>query len=244
MKNLYFTFLLLLWVRGSILAQAPIQGVDAQNNINTLGGNYAGVNTVRVFDERYKGVKGTACVFDKWYPTDIYLTNGAIHQKILAKLDVYKGQDLVVLRKDKGDSMIVKYESIKSFVIENTDANKQHVFAKFQVGENKTSEFCEVLHQGKFSLIAYRTKTLLPADYQGAYNAGRYYDEFLPNTELFIVTPDNQIIKLKKSKKALLKILNQSEKEFVEYIEKNKIDFEKEGDIANAVAFYNNLSNK
>jgi hypothetical protein len=242
MKTRHLIFLTLFLVPTSLLAQKPLEGVDAQNNVNALGGNYNPTNnTVRVFDERYKGFKGTACFFDHWYPTDILFQNGMKYEKMMTKLDIYKQQELVVFRKEKKDSITLKDESIKAFVIENTDKGKKHTFKRFQVGENKLGDFCEVLHEGKYSLIAHHTKTILAADFKGGYSVQRFYDEFILSVEFYIVSPDNQVIKLKKSKKALSKILNQYPKEFGDYLDKNDIDFKKEETIASAVAFYNGL---
>ncbi len=243
MKTLTFISLIFFMASTSLVAQKPLEGVDAQSNMNAIGGSYnpTSNNTVRVFDGRYKGFKGTACFFDQWYPADIVFQNGIKYEKIMTKLDIYKQQEIVIIRKEKGDSITLKDEAIKIFVIDNTETGRKHTFKRFQVGENRLGDFCDVLCEGKYALIAHRNKTLIPADFKGGYSTERFYDEFILTVEFYIVTPDNQIIKLKKSKKALSKILNQNEKEFADFLDKNDIDFKKEETLIGAVAFYNGL---
>lgn len=225
-------------------AQKQLEGIDAQNNLNALGAAYSPTsnNTVRTFDGRYKGFKGTACVFDKWYPTDIYFMNGTKFEHQPCKFDIYKQQDLVVLRKAKRDSIILQNESIKAFEIYNEDTEKKHLFKKFMLDKNNhVALFCEVLHEGKYSLILYKEKTLLAADFKGAYSVERFYDEFLIDSEYYMVDSDNQVIKIKKSEKALLKVLTNHPELMKKYLKENPLDFKNEVTIAKAVAYYNSL---
>lgn len=226
-----------------IFAQQALEGIDAQNNLNALGANYnpTANNTVRVFDGRYKGFKGTACVFGKWYPTDIYFKNGSKYENQPCKFDIYKEQDLVVLRKAKRDSIILQNESISRFDIYDEDAEKKHIFKKFTLENNGSNVFCEVLHEGKYALILYREKTLLAAEFKGGYSVERFYDEFLMSSDYYLITPEKQIVKLKKSEKALLKILSNHPEKMKNYLKEHELDFKNEETIGKAVAYYEGL---
>ena len=241
-----FCLLVSIFVSSSLyaIAQKQLEGIDAQNNLNALGADYSPTanNMVRTFDGRYRGFKGTACVFDKWYSTEIFFTNGTKYENQPCKFDIYKQQDLVVFRKVKRDSIILQPESIKAFVILNEDTGKKHLFKKYflEKGSNMVV-FCEVLSEGKHTLLLYREKTLLAADYKGGYSAERFYDEFLMATDYYIVNPDKQVLKLKKSEKAFLKLCTENQSKMKDFLKENPLDFKKEETIAKAIAYYNSL---
>jgi hypothetical protein len=221
------------------------QAVGLENDLKKLlpeGGFRTGAtNILRTFGNGSKGFEGTPYVFDEWYPTDIILSDGYKFERIFTKLDIYQEQDVLVLDKSKGDSIAVEDKQIISLVIDNNQTGKKHIFKKFQVGSGKSPRFCEVIYEGKYTLIVYQMKSILKADIGNSQSSGRYYDKFVSNIEFYIVTPDNQILKIKKSKKGLLNILNQYEKEFEEYLDKNKVDFDDRKTLESALAFYNSL---
>jgi hypothetical protein len=243
MKTLIFIFLFFCISILETIAQRALEGADAQNNLNALGTAYSPANnTVRTFDDRYKGFKGTACVFDKWYPTDIYFTNGTKFENQPCKFDIYKQQDLVVLRKAKKDSIVLQNQTVSAFAIYNEDTEKKHTFKKYFLEKgDKEGFFCEVLAEGKNTVLYYREKTLLLADFKGAYSAARFYDEFLLNAEYYMLIADNQIIKLKKNEKSLLKILPEHQEKMKVFLKENPLDFKNEETIAKAVSYYNSL---
>jgi hypothetical protein len=248
MKIIFLTLILLLCFLTTVLfAQTPTQtqAISIENDLKKVlaGGAYnmAGNNMIRSFGTQSRGFEGTPCVFGEWYATDIYLKDGFKYEKVPAKLDVYKEQELVVLRKKEGDSILVNDALVAHFEINNTTTGRIHIFKRYQVGINSADKFCEVVHEGKYSIVAYHMKTLLASDFQGAQSTGRYYDKFLSAIEFYIITPDKDVIKIKKSKKSLLQALKHNKIEFEAYLDKNKIDFDKKETLASALAFYNSL---
>ncbi len=244
--NLTMLFLLLSTLS---LAQTPTQtqAISIENDLKKIlpGGSYnlAGNNMIRAVGNKSYGFEGTPCVFDEWYPTDIYLKDGFKHEKVPTKLDIFKEQELVALRKESGDSIVVDDRVVSYFEMTNTSSGQKYVFKRYTVNNSKTDKFCEVLHEGKYSIIVHHMKTLLAADFQGAQSAGRYYDKFLSAVEFYIVTPDKEVVKVKKSKKGLLQALKHNKEAFEDYLDKNKVDFDKKETLAGALAFYNGLLN-
>ncbi len=224
------------------------QAVSLENDFRKLlvDGNLNRASTMmmRGFDNRAKNFRGTPYFFDEWYLTEIHLKDGYKFEHIFAKLDIFKEQELMVLRKEKGDSILVDDATIAYFIMQNPDTGTKHAFKRYTVGSSKGERFCEVLHEGKYTAIAFQTKSIIPADVGNSQSSGRDYDKFVSNTEFFIVTPENKVVRIKKSKKGLLQILNQHEKEFEAYLAKNKLDFDKKEALAEAVAFYNSLLEK
>jgi hypothetical protein len=226
----------------------PNQAVSLENDFRKLlvDGNLNRASTMmmRGFDNRTKNYRGTPYFFDEWYVTDIHLKDGYKFGGIFAKLDIFKEQELMVLRKDKGDSILVDDATVAYFIMQHPETGTKHIFKRYEVGSSKGERFCEVLQEGKYTAIVFQTKSIIPADVGNSQSSGRDYDKFVSNTEFFIITPENEVVKLKKSKKGLLQILNQYEKEFEAYLAKNKLDFDKKETLAAAVAFYNSLLEK
>ncbi len=78
------------------------------------------------------------------------------------------------------------------------------------------SRFSTIRAAGYTSFIK---KEFLKANYEGGYSADRKYDEFVDKYDLLIMKEgDNTIYKLKNSKKYIISIFPDKEKEITSYI--------------------------
>lgn len=225
-----------------------VQAVSFENDLRKLFANDGTLNRgtnmmMRTFDNRGKMYEGSPSVFPQWLPADIHLKDGGVLKQIPAKLDVYQAQELMVLRRETGDSLIVDSSVVNFFVLTDSVQKTKHLFRRFPVGDKNAQKFCEVLHEGTYSLIVYHYRTFLPSDIGKAQTTGRYYDKFISHADFFIVGPDKKLIKIRKSRKGLLKALP-AQKDFTAYLQANKPDFGNLQSLAAAVAFYNALANQ
>jgi hypothetical protein len=202
---LYLAFFLIPLLAVAQNTTSP-QGLDQQQNVDALGGNS---NLVRTYDNRYQGVKNSPYFMEDWYIGDVVLENGARYEKVLLKLNTY-ADELVMRRKDKADSLVIDKKQVKRFTISlREEAESVFNFVKLKHKGAPEGEYFHEMVAGKYSLLGKYKKSILKADFQGGYSAGRYHDEYVPNTNYFVIGPDiPEPLKLKTSEKALLKQLN------------------------------------
>lgn len=219
-----------------------------QGNANFIGAPvglpHTDNNTVLLMDNRYQGIKGSPRLFDKWYPAEIVLNGGQKHQNIPFKLDVFENQELIT-KNQAGDSLFIKENMVSYFSIYNEDTKITHTFKRFkEKSTDKKPIFFDVLHEGKYSLLAKRYKNFSPADFKGGYSAQRFYDEYTNVTDLFIKIPETEdLVKIKPNKKSILKVLSGKDKELSALIDKENLDLKNEQDLAKLFAYYNQLLN-
>ncbi|MCS7019205.1 MAG: hypothetical protein RMJ87_10080 [Cytophagales bacterium] len=222
----------LLFLYSSLHAQQPSavnttppSGINAQQNLDALGSPVtSGSNVVLSFDTRYRGFLNSPYLFDAWTKGELLFKNGTKYSDIDMKLNTYN-DELMVRKRDTGDSIVVDKTAIQQFSLTDSKG-KTMLFRKLSEPETKQAVFFQVLHEGnQYTLLAHHKKTILQADYKGAYSAGRYYDEFLPSVNYYLVTNQSpEWVKLKTQEKALLKTLNDQTGSLKNYIRENRLN--------------------
>lgn len=204
---------------------APPNGVNAQQNLDALGSpNTGGGNVILSFDTRYKGFLNSPYLLESWAKGDLFFKNGTKYSDVDLKLNTYS-DEVIVRKRDTGDSIIVDKAAIQHFTLVNGQG-QQMLFRKLTDTETKQSGFYQVLHEGsKYTLLAHYKKTILKADFKGAYSAGRYYDEFLTSVNYHLVSKNSsEWVKLKTNEKALLKTLNDEDGKLKAFIKEQKLN--------------------
>ncbi|MCU0449965.1 MAG: hypothetical protein MUC97_09015 [Bernardetiaceae bacterium] len=235
MKTL-FVWAALLACPLATLAQTTPQGNDAQLNLNNIG--TAGTNgVVRTYDNRYDGVRNSPYLLDPWLKGNLLLANGQKYEQVSLKLNTH--QDELVFRRTGGDSVILNRQNVAQFEL-SSPAGQPLAFRCWQPEGASQPGYYQVLAQGKYGLYVRHTKTLLKADFKGAYSSGRTYDEFVDEKTYYLTLPDqpNTLVKVKLSPKTLLKAL-QDKGPLAQYAEKENLDLKKEADVARLLAFAN-----
>jgi hypothetical protein len=218
------------------LAQTTPQGIDAQINLNNVG--TAGTSgVVRTYDNRYDGVRNSPYLLDPWLKGDLLLANGQKYEQVSLKLNTH--QDELVFRRSGGDSVIFNRKNVAQFELADA-AGQKLAFRCWQPEGTDQPGYYQVLAQGKYSLFVRHRKTLLKADFKGAYSSGRTYDEFVDEKTYYLALPGrpNSLIKLKPGPKALLKAL-QDDGSLAQFAQKEGLDLKKEADMAKLLAFAN-----
>jgi hypothetical protein len=232
MKRRLFFGLLYLISTGFAYTQQPTtnnttppSGASAQQNIDALGSpNTGGSNVILSFDTRYKGFLNSPYLLESWVKGDLFFKNGTKYSDVDLKLNTYS-DEVVVRKRDTGDSIVVDKTAIEQFTLVN-EQNRQMLFRKLTDAESKQTGFYHVLHEGsRYTLLAHYKKTILRADYKGAYSAGRYYDEFLTTVNYHLIRKNSsEWNKLKTNEKALLKILNDEDGKLKAFIKEEKLN--------------------
>jgi hypothetical protein len=238
-ENMNRVFIYILFIISStVSAQNVSTGLDAQTNVDALGNdNINGM--VRKFDTRYEGVRGTPYLADYWNTGTIVLKNGKSLNNVPLKIDLYGYE--VISKRATGDSIIVKANSIDKIMYTDVLNSQQHIFRKWQdLGVAKTG-YADILHEGKYQFIADRKKTLVKANYQGAYSANRPYDEFMDELGYYVKKPDQAPEKIKLTRKAILDVFPDHQQELKEFVSKEKIDFREASQVVKVFQYYDSL---
>ncbi len=182
-----------------VAAQKPQNGQAAFDNLSKLGANNttgnSGINAIQVYDERYKGVKGTPFLQDEWAEGSIYMAN-QIFSGLALKYDIYK-QQLWVKSNDK--VMVVSGYDLSKFEL-LVFQEQPRTFSKLK--SSSRDVFYEVLEEGTFTLLKLHEKTFQKANYEGAFTVNNKYDEFRYKHRYFVLTTEGNLHSLKLGKQA------------------------------------------
>ena len=151
-------------------------------------------------------------VVARWLPATITMTRShVVLPPVTLKYDVFRHR-LLMRTPQKGDSLQLDENLIESFVLTDallpdpaTGRPAERRFRRFlEASELQLQlEFVEVLHAGKYALLKRYVRKLEKADYQGAYNTDRRYDELTSKEEYYLRRPDGTLETIKPTLKAL-----------------------------------------
>lgn len=206
-------------------AQVPV-GADAQDNINTLAGGSMN-SIVRKFDTSYKGVLGSPFLSDIWNTGTVVLTNGKSFHNVLLKIDLYGNE--IIARRQSGDSIIILANSIRKVSLTDVQTGRKYHFEKASsiTGEQPGlhENYLDVLHQGKYMLLAERRKIRIKATASThGYSPNKPYDEFVNETVYFIRKPDQPLEKIKLTRKGLLDVFPDHQQEIKSFISQKQLN--------------------
>ncbi|MFW6222265.1 MAG: hypothetical protein ACOC3T_01500 [Bacteroidota bacterium] len=230
-------FLLIIYpLRGQELT-----GDVIEDNMKALQGMQGNVQ-VRTFNVGYEGIKGTPYLFDEWLPGNILLYGEKLLTGVPIKFDAYNN-DLVYLNESMMDSLVINKQNVLEFEI-GRDGN-WILFSKYNLTNNKHKldiKFAESLYAGKSKLIRYHFKNLIKADYTGAYNSGVKYDELIPESQLYLIKPDNIMIKLKANHRSILKAFGEKKNEIKSFMKEQNLSGNDINELVKITKHYDSIS--
>lgn len=238
MKNVLICLGLALCVH--TLAQTVNQPEDyeAKENLRELGST-DGTGTVRTFDNRYEGVKGTPYALEEWDSGEIFLSS---KQKVAVKKLNYNCFDNEIAVKDPetGEISVINRYKVELFQINQADGKISFIPLRLKADEEKV--FVQVLYDQGSKVYKVYKKEFLQANYEGGYSADRKYDEFIDKADILIMKEgDNTIYRVKNSKKQVIALFPEKEKEIAAYIKGNKLDLKDPRSMVELMSFYDSL---
>ncbi|MEO1653829.1 MAG: hypothetical protein AAFU64_09805, partial [Bacteroidota bacterium] len=112
-------------------------------------------------------------------------------------------------------------------------------FNKIKIEEAKLLGFCQVLHEGKVTLLKKPYASIKEANYNVTLNVGNRNDKIYTYADYYILKDDGaQKIK---SKKDLLDVLYDKAGDVKSYMKENKTNPKEEASLTQLVIYYNNL---
>jgi len=238
MKPYIIIFLSMITVYCAAQTVSPPEGYEAKENLRELG-SLSGTGSVKTFDNRYEGTKGTPYVFETWFPGEIYLKS---KKKVLVKEMNYNCYDNELVFMDPATSVIrlINRYTVDFYYILN--GNDTLLFVPIEPENDGEFLFAQVLYKGGSMVYKHYQKEFVRANYEGGYSADRKYDQFADKSTLYISRQNDEMYyKVKKSKKQILEAFPGVEDEISSYIKAEKIDLKDEKDVVKLLKFYDSL---
>jgi hypothetical protein len=182
-------------------------------------------------------------VLPYWCSTEIVFKDGRRFKEVPLKYDVYQNQ--VVIKRPQGDSVILNPVPISHFTLQDGVSGKAYMFKKFPLPPGDQvrlkDRFLQVIQEGNTSLVVSRGKAIVKANYKGAYNAGRTYDELIDDTQYYLLRPDGSLVGIRLNRKSVLEGFARHQAEIKAYAQQENIDFKDENAVGKLVAYANSL---
>ena len=211
---------------------------EAKENLRELGST-DGTGNVRTFDNRYEGVKGTPYIFEEWYPGEIFLSS---RQKVAIGQMNYNCFENEIVYKEPGSDVVRVMNRYKVDLFQVNQGGEKLNFVPLKLKENEEAIFVQVLYDQASRVYKFYQKEFLKANYEGGYSADRKYDEFVDKYDLLLMKEgESTIYKLKNSKKYVISLFPEKEKEISSYIKQNNLDLKDAESIVKLMAYYDSL---
>ena len=201
----------LLLVSAAAVAQSslppPVEqtGAAARDNIDALGRGDAAV----VRKPTSAGVIGTPYVDNRWLLARLTLSTKVPLAPVPLKYDVLNQRLLMRPFNRPTDSLQLDDRAVTRFELDDpvagTTTVRKRLFRRFEEAPmpNQRTDYVEVLHEGRYSLLKRYVKLMRKANNTGAYNTGQQYDQVEDRNVYYLRRPDASLIPLKLSAKTL-----------------------------------------
>lgn len=226
--------------RAFVFSQGFGNGLENQTNINQLATGTGPTSVVRQFDERYAGVKGTPYLWETFRAGEVISEDGRKYQATYLNYNAYRGE-LIFKKAPTEPEMILSKKFVKSFRVDSTSNSDFNRFKNLTFDKSDDSGFYSVLFEGKLKAVCRLSKTLVKADYQGAYSAGREYDKFVDNIQYFFVSANNELTSFKITPQAIANCFPNHSDAIKTFIKKGKLNPKKISDLSEICRYIDTL---
>lgn len=194
-------------------------------------------------DFRYEGFKGSPLFINEWINGQINLADGRAFDDVPLKYNAYtKG---LFMKSPAGDSIAVFSNLVNSFIIKDPVSKSDFVFKRYPFAKTSKKQESDlyflVLYEGRTCLLKLISKIIKKADYKDPYSNNVRYDTYEDANEYYLLKADNSLIKIKKSKKALMEALADKEAALTEFITQQNLTIKTEVELVRVVAKYDSF---
>lgn len=106
----------------------------------------------------------------------------------------------------------------------------------------KSPAFFILLHSGKYTLLMRENRDRISDPAYSVYNSGSRTTRDIIKQQFYLLTPDQNIIRLSDPKKDILRIFSIQQKELTAYAKENKLSFTEATELSQIVAYANSLT--
>lgn len=246
----FFTALLAISISFSFAqTPAPQQGFDPEQNLRILGNlNPLSVGAIG-FDNRYEGVTGTPLLFTDWqWGTIQFVKQDTFSTPFKLNVDLVKNTLIVQLR--DGSLGELSAANVKAIQIKNNDSGDlmRWVVASEKEVEGVKSvrlKFYQAFYEGSnMRLFKVTNKIFKKANYQGAYNSGNTYDEFITEESFWLHAGGKQFEKVKIKRKDIENALSVQSAAVADLTKTHKLNLNDVKDVAKLLSLLENAEKK
>jgi hypothetical protein len=219
------------------------QGIETQTNINQVATGNDPTQVVRVFDDRYQGVQGTRLHWGNYISGRLVLTDGKVFAIKFMNYDIFS-DDVIFKNSVEGAVKVLSKKNIASFQSDSLACNsdfckfKNFDFSKFDL----PTGFYAVLFEGKIKLVCKLYKTILKADYKGAYSSNQNYDRFIDEKRYYFVNKEGVPLIIKLNQKSIADIVPSHSDEIRKFIKENNYSSKNSNDLFRIFKYLDDLS--
>ena len=225
-------------ITGSAQDISAPEGYEARENLQELS-SLDGSRTIRTFDNRYQGVKGSPYVFDEFRQGEVFLKTKS---KVAIQEMNYNCFENELVYKDPATNatMLMNKFQVDFFTIHVGE--EVLTFMPVKLEEDAEPIFAEVLYNQGSMVYKVNRKDWIKANYEDVYSANRKYDEFVDKYDLFFLKKgDNVLYQAKKSKKQMIAAFPDHEKEISSFIKSNKLNLKDDESLVSLLRYYDSL---
>lgn len=197
--------------------------------------------TLRAFNLSTVGLKGTPLALPNWAPGELTLDDSKPVTAGLFNYDVYS--KLVTVKRSPRDSVVYAIASVKQLILKPNGAapmRYEHVPGLVTDEAALKTDLLRIIYQGTYSLVELPVKQYIKAPAKQTYGGmGEVSNEFRDESVYYLIRPDHTAERVKLSKKSLAKALKDKGAAFEIFVKANSTDFDKEHDVAKALASLN-----
>jgi len=239
MKNFILILLILLFSRLVINAQDVNMSIMSEDNLRRI--KESGYGWATNMDALYEGLRGTPYLINEWLAGNVYFADNSVIEDVPLKLDVYTDR-LMYQNPTSLDSFVIDKSIVKMFILNNEVEGNEYKFEKVNIEKKDGEEgmFLHLLYDGNIRLYKQYSKHFIPADYKGAYSAGRKYDE-LKDDEQLMIYKEGELHKISTGKRSLLKVLSGKKDEMKNYIKAENLSMSGIKDIISVLGYYESI---
>ena len=183
------------------------------------------------------GTIGTPNFFEEFKTGNIYLSNKTVMKNVLINYDCFNDRVLF----NRGEIDYVLNKRLIDFLEFPVNMDNSIVFKQVFVEEKKTTLFMKVVYQKESILYKHYYKTFQEADYTGAYNQDRRYNEYIDNHAWYIEIEDGELTRIRPTKKVLLQIMKSHKGEMEKFLKKENPDLKTEEGLYLVMEYYDEL---
>ncbi|WP_293309971.1 hypothetical protein [Pedobacter sp. UBA5917] len=185
---------------------------------------------------KYENVDGTPYLFDYWIKGKVTLKSGKQYKDMPIKYDVMN--DKLIFQAENGNMMHFT-EPVSAFEINDIASATNYKFTNglpATDGQNLNS-FYQLIASGKVSLFKKPYKKISEHTVYGSATVNKSFD--LRND--YYILQNGSLSKINITKKSLLAIAPNKEKEITDYLKKEKTDFKQDTDLNKFFNYLNEL---
>jgi hypothetical protein len=230
-------FALVALITQNVFAQTVFEQQEMDNTKYSAGVQ----NVLRTSKKHADEVNGNPFLFEKWLKAKIILKDGTEKSSGMIKYDIYR--DEFMYKTATSDSIVLTMNNVVKVVLLDADGNPipfvNMNFNSFKTTGNVKQGFYQLLVEDKTSLISKRVKKLYSQD---PYATNVTFHKFERSDDYYIIK-DGAVEKVKRNKKFFLTLFADKQTEITDYLDREKIHFKDDKDLAKLVSYYNSLSN-